>query len=634
MGKSEDVGGIVGVQDQILRLLADTPNHWGLYHRYEGFETPKTYGDDRTWDMGKTMALGWFGKDSGLRLVAVRTEEGDLSIYGSGGGVWCRGSRYGMRSQSFNGYPGSRTDYDQFTVNHNGYTSNGVYSYGTGRAGGYDTQFDYDYSGVAWPNGRHMNGLKINFYQARENSKVSWPDEPVEAYMGYSDTNPGGEALEWNDIDLLTMDDDALFAKYGGALLGKAKANSTLTSGVQEHPTDCLPINVPIVSTVAAAEAFLTDGKTLPDDAWMIYMTDEDVQTGASATSPQPSKTPDPSDTDDGGSIDDGSSTADEPKGIITPRTHGCLLYACSDAQITSFFSWMWNDIDWEQVVINSITGLYGNLAECVIGLDYVPFPIASLYATASASIVLGRYGSDIPASSIGEGITTAFECGTITFPTFRDDFLGFGGYVDLMLYIPCYGWTSLDPNLWSGQTMTIKCYYDVYSGHITYMLLRKGALIHTFECQMAVQLPFAISTMNELAKGWLDKGLSIGEGVAATVASGGATAVSFLTAGAEAGVSAIQGSPHSPLMMGGSVNPTSAYMAGYDFQWYASVPVARCPSNYGHTYGFACMDTFRLSSLSGFTVVENPHVEWSTHHPTDGEIDELYQIMRSGFIL
>lgn len=58
-------------------------------------------------------------------------------------------------------------------------------------------------------------------------------------------------------------------------------------------------------------------------------------------------------------------------------------------------------------------------------------------------------------------------------------------------------------------------------------------------------------------------------------------------------------------------------------------------PTNYGKTYGFPAQYTAKLSTLNGFTIVDNPHLEGNDFNLClDDERKELEKILTSGFLL
>lgn len=58
-------------------------------------------------------------------------------------------------------------------------------------------------------------------------------------------------------------------------------------------------------------------------------------------------------------------------------------------------------------------------------------------------------------------------------------------------------------------------------------------------------------------------------------------------------------------------------------------------PTNYGKTYGFPAHYTAKLSTLNGFTIVDNPHLEGTDFNLClDDEKKELEKILTSGFLL
>ena len=77
---------------------------------------------------------------------------------------------------------------------------------------------------------------------------------------------------------------------------------------------------------------------------------------------------------------------------------------------------------------------------------------------------------------------------------------------------------------------------------------------------------------------------------------------------------------------MVGALSPQSCY-------YIIRTPIITLPSNFAHTKGYICMNTYRLSELNGFTKLTND-VDLSGFNCTNNELERLRSILVSGFYL
>ena len=641
MAKSENVGGKKSAKDKVLDTIKGISQFY-LIHPHNTYIRVSKW----NWSYYREYSAGVY--DFTNRVVVYKDDSGISHLMGNGT-IELRNSSQIYKSFTLNGYgvietvnPDGTKSYSA-SLSNGGYTSNGNYVYRCKKnalpmfptTGGINKNF----GGVKLSGTEEENNTFSNTYIYLDGitqnvNDISGKDiVPKMCGALYNSSNPyvciDEFFTKYLDIDYKFFDDttpDKFYLdKKEDIIYVLLRADKNPPEVDSLYLNDVYYLNIPIVHSKTDAEKYLETGE-LPDDVEIDF-----TKNGSDIVhiAPEDEKDPTKDSESDGTQKDKGDNTP-SPTSIISPRVKGCMLYACSASTIDAFLGWMWNGIDWEQVVINSVTGLYGNLAECVIGIDYVPFQISEYFSTASASIVLGRYGTDISALSIGSPLSSAMSVGAVTFPTFRDDFLGYSGYTELKLYLPCVGWIDLDVNLWHGKKCDIYMSFDPVSGHATYLLKREGQLINVYECQFAQKIPFAISTMNEIASSWMDKAKDTAVGLASSLATGGAT---MIGGAVSAGQSLLSNVGSTPMKIESSVNPTTAYATGYNVIWFAKYPTYNIPTNYGSVVGYPVMETHNLSKLTGYTVIEKPILK-QTDGMTKDEYDELITIFKGGFYL
>lgn len=613
MATDANVGIEIGVQKKILEKL-DTTNYWFV-------KSPSTVqtadvtgtGQNYSWSYYLSYNMSRYTRTG--KLCVVSNDE-TVELYGSGVIALDAviGNSHGV---TFRGYG----DAGEHTVISSGYTTGNVYLLSNTRS----NKWTNGYDPMRWY-GNTLTSNAVNFgINFADNKHTFANGEHLKLqYLDGKSRSPIVPVWDETGSNILELTVDEYFNHYKGICKDLSENQAGVIYIRRTLFEDTIFINVPIVSKREDAEEYIRSGK-LPNDAKMYYSENpaSDGTTKPNIEYEKPTYTPQPTDTDTGEQKEHGSTPDRSNLPIITPKSQGCLLYACTAAQVNAFFNWLWNDIDWEKIVINSVTGLYGNLADCIIGLDYVPFPISELFTTATSKIVLGRYGTEISANSIGEGKVTYYKLDDLKIDPFRNDFFAYNGYTEIKLYLPCVGFVDLDANLVVGRTISIEFSYDVYTGHGSYALFSNGILFATYDCDYALHLPFAVSTMDSIVQKGVE---SVAQGVA-SIPNGGATMIA-------SAIDLFTQSPSTPLKIGGSVNPTTAYMTGFAPRWFAKYPTPCPPSNFASRVGYLSMQKHTLSNLTGFTKCYNPRISFDKFTPTKEEESEIYTLLENGVVL
>lgn len=613
MAVDSNVGNETGAQKEILEKL-DTTNYW-FVKSPSNVQTENVTGTgvDYSWSYKISYNIARYTRTGKL---CVLSNDETVELYGTGD-IVLDAVIGNSHSVSFNGYG----DSGQHTVNSGGYTSGNIYILSNTRKNAWSS----DSNSMRWY-GNSLTSNIVNFGINFANNKHTFANGE-HLKLQYLDGKGGSPIVPaWDETgsNILELTVDEYFNLYKGICKDLSENQAGVTYIRQTLFKDTIFINVPIVSKREDAEKYIRSGE-LPDDAKMYYSEDpaSDGTKKPSIKYEKPTYTLQPTDTDTGEQKEHGSTPDRSNLPIITPKSQGCLLYACTASQVNAFFNWLWNDIDWEKIAINSVTGLYGNLADCIIGLDYVPFPIGELFTTATSKIVLGRYGTEISANSIGEGKTTYYKLDDLKIDPFRNDFFAYNGYTEIKLYLPCVGFVDLDANLAVGRTISIEFAYDVYTGHGSYALFSNGILFATYDCDYALHLPFAVSTMDSIVQ----KGVESTAQAVAAIPNGGATMIA-------SGIDLFTQSPSTPLKIGGSVNPTTAYMTGFEPRWIAKYPTPCPPSNFASRVGYLSMQKHTLSKLTGYTKCYNPRISFNKFTPTKEEETEIYSLLSDGVVL
>lgn len=367
--------------------------------------------------------------------------------------------------------------------------------------------------------------------------------------------------------------------------------------------------NLIITHDLEAAKKYVTDG-TIPSD----YDYDDPTK--------NPSGGGDGGGGDDnnGGEGDSGSDKRDdiEPKQPTeTAMTLSNInLYALEKSQLQAFI----NDIcsvSWADISINTLTGIYNNLTDSIQSIRVYPFAVSDLGTTTIVDrIICGffEHTANVNALTSDISIKTA---GTYDLKEVFGGWADYAPYTDIDLYLPYIGYTRLDTNLFMKHSITVKYSIDVLCGVITYFVLCDKTTILIKSAKICADVPISLAS-----------GIDTFTDVTKNVASFGSNLASKRPVGMLTGSSEVQ----TPEMVSNATESGIFYMPTK-----CAVKIVR-PSytrakNYDSRFGYPCYGAYKLSNLTGFTVVEN----YKSHY-TKGikkeEEDMIKSMMESGVYL
>ncbi len=244
-------------------------------------------------------------------------------------------------------------------------------------------------------------------------------------------------------------------------------------------------------------------------------------------------------------------------------------------------------------------------------------------------------------------------DMGTIFVQGKYNDFRDYEPYCKIKIYLPFIGEIDLPPSLIVNKYVNFTYIVNVFTGQVLVniktnknnLLDDNWILIKFIKTTIGVSLPIGGSNsaiLNERLNATILSGL-----IGTLVSMGAGAAVGGLpgaVAGAVAGIGSLIGgaikegtAADNPDFASSGTIGNGGEMA-YNGKnviityFYSS---SNIPTNYAKTYGFPAYYTEKLSSLNGFTIVDNPHLEGNDFNLClDDEKKELEKILTSGFLL
>lgn len=363
-------------------------------------------------------------------------------------------------------------------------------------------------------------------------------------------------------------------------------------------------------SDFEACQQYIDDG-TIPDDA--MYMTDNDD-----------------------GDPDEGTNGQDDsrfPASDLTPPNATTLTaspnnyYVTAPVNIQTFFDEFWG-IDWSALILNSITGLYGNVSNAVISLKLFPFSAAKLNDSGSAERVkLARITFDTTYNTISKtAVPTMHTAGTIkvaprgTKRTFKD----YAPYTSMQVYLPLYGYLDLDVNIFMNRNLTVKYTIDIQAGIITYYILCGSFLVNVVSAQCGFDIPFSLSYGNEVMSATVQNMAQFGVAMASGVMTKSPVGMVQTALGSST-------SEVNNLNCRGAAENNGWLYADPQCYLIMKRPNFNRPNNYGEKVGFPLYQQRVLGNISGFTKCINATLSFDSVHPTDEEYNEIKTLLEGG---
>ena len=332
-------------------------------------------------------------------------------------------------------------------------------------------------------------------------------------------------------------------------------------------------------------------------------------------------------------------------------------FYKMTTAELTTFIKWFWNDVDLSDIIFNAVTGLYNNMAECVLTMKYYPLkPTDSdFFHISDNSIILGRFATNEKykkiSSCAGNGKICTFDIGNklekySLYSSKRrpHSFTDYAPYTDLYIYLPFYGYHKLDTNMCMERKIDITYSLDITTGALDYNIKISGTTVDTLSCNFGIDVPYTLSSMMELgsnvAKSVVDVALSAGTSVATNFQSSVIPAEDSKEKDvpkSSKGGSNLVGNSFAPpaLNINGKIsNGIGLYHCLKPFLIIKHPRYYRA-SNYGKIEGYPCMKAYKLNTLKGYTECERPQIQkFNTGTPTADEIGEILNILSNGIVI
>ena len=324
-----------------------------------------------------------------------------------------------------------------------------------------------------------------------------------------------------------------------------------------------------------------------------------------------------------GGNFDKSTDNIEAPilPTVNSLNTGFITAYHCTTEQINSFAHWLWTS-DFFQNVKKIITNPIDN----VIGLLLLPI---SEYTEVDSTIKCALVDSGINAKRITSQYVD-INFGDLKVDEYFGSALDYNPYTKIEIYLPYCGIKTLDVDVVMNSTINLTYRVDVLTGD-TIILIKViknisdtelSSIMYHYNTNIAANIPFTGANFTEYYK----TAISGMVGIATSVASGVTGIGSAVNSALNVACNKLQISKSS------NINSNYGYLDVKYPYLIITRPIQSVPSNFKQYYGYPLNITTELNTLSGYTEVEEIHLEGLNLNTL--EMSELDSLLKSGVIL
>lgn len=245
--------------------------------------------------------------------------------------------------------------------------------------------------------------------------------------------------------------------------------------------------------------------------------------------------------------------------------------------------------------------------------------------------INLGYVPSGVSALRVSNQFQT-FQTSGLVIPHKYNSYLDYSPYTTAEIYLPFIGFESLNINDIMGKTVSVNYNIDMLSGTCTAIVKVDGNSMYSYSGNMALFLPLSAGNWARMMTsifGAVGGVASIGAGVAG-VMSGSALLGS--TAAAVSGARTLGNLESNSVSRSGKISGNAGILGDYQPFIVITRPINDKPSTYNSNIGQTYNKSVQLGTLSGFTIVDEAHIEGMS--ATETEKKEIERLLKEGVIL
>ena len=294
-----------------------------------------------------------------------------------------------------------------------------------------------------------------------------------------------------------------------------------------------------------------------------------------------------------------------------------------TQAQLNNLASFLWSTD-----FVDTIKKILQSPMDALISLALFPVTPPT---DGTHNISLGYIDSGVAARRVSDQFMTVQTSGLVV-PHKYNSYLDYAPYTKAEIFLPFIGFCPLNINDIMGKSVDVTYNIDLLSGVCTAIVHANAQSLYSYSGNMAMFLPLSAGNWARMLTpifGMVGGVTSLAAGIGGVI--GGAPLLAS-TSMAVHGAESIGNMDGNSVSRSGGISGNAGIMGDYQPFIVVTRPINDKPTTYDSNIGQTYNKSARLGTLSGFTVIEEAHIEGM--NATDAEKQEIEQLLKEGVIL
>ena len=282
----------------------------------------------------------------------------------------------------------------------------------------------------------------------------------------------------------------------------------------------------------------------------------------------------------------------------------------------------------WSTDFVDTIKKILQSPMDALISLALFPITPPT---DGTHNIFLGYVDSGVAASRVSDQFMT-FQTTGLVVPHKYNSYLDYAPYTKAEIFLPFIGFCPLNINDIIGKSVDITYNIDLLSGVCTAIVHANAQSLYSYSGNMAMFLPLSAGNWARMLTpifGMVGGVTSLAAGIGGVM--GGAPLLASTTT-AVRGAESIGNLDGNSVSRSCSISGNAGIMGDYQPFIVVTRPINDKPTTYDSNIGQTYNKSAQLGTLSGFTVVDEAHVEGLS--ATETEKKEIERLLKEGVIL
>lgn len=285
-------------------------------------------------------------------------------------------------------------------------------------------------------------------------------------------------------------------------------------------------------------------------------------------------------------------------------------VYNVTSARLNQLGRFIWTDD-----AMDNIKLLNNSPIQNIVSCKCIPFPAGSV---TTRNIVLGNIDTGILGDKVNTNIGKILIGSVNVTPPFNN-FLSYGNYTSVSIYLPYLGMRQLDTDKVMGKTLKVYYNVDCLSGNCVIEIFSNGIKINEFSCNVSIDIALTSSNRAEIEKGYITS--AIGGGV--SLATG--NVMGTLGSGLNASMQKYN------YTQSGTCSGSAYTNISKNCYIIIEYPDLLDNSSYKHAKGKPCEKRKRIGTCKGFTTISNVDLQVKA---SESELNTIKDLLNSGVYL